>query len=132
MLPVLHADMEKRAIFPAIMFTLSAASFLFGGWQYVQSRSIAAAAQKRMAYIISTIEQSPVNRNQKQELYASIMNGLPAAPGIFSLDVSGSFASPVGGDACTNDGQRAVCRALTEERVASAIYTSVCGTCNPQ
>lgn len=124
--------MERRAIFPIIMFTLSAASFLFGGWQYLQARSVAAAAQKRMAFMMTTIEQSPVNRNQKQELYASIMNGLPAAPGIFSLDVSGSFASPVGGDACTSDGQRSVCRALIAEHASTAVSTAVCGACHPQ
>jgi hypothetical protein len=124
--------MEKRAIFPAIMFTFAAASFLFGGWQYMQARSVAAAAQKRMAFIVTTIEQSPVSRVQKKELYASIMGGLPAAPGIFSLDVSGSFASPAGGDSCSGEGQRAVCRALKAEQSDAAIYSAVCGACNPQ
>jgi len=129
---VSRADMEKRAIFPAIMFTLAAASFLFGGWQYLQARSVAAAAQKRMAFIVTTIEQSPVSRLQKKELYASIMNGLPAAPGIFSLDVSGSFASPAGGDSCSSEGQRSVCRSLKAEKSDAVVYEAVCGVCSPQ
>lgn len=124
--------MNKRAIFPTIMFTLAAASFIFGGWQYFQAKSVQTASQKRMAYIITTIEESPVSRLQKDQLYATIMGGLPAAPGIFSLDVSGSFASPAGGDSCTSDGQRSVCRALKAERVETATYSAVCGTCNPQ
>lgn len=124
--------MEKRAIFPILMFSLAAASFVFGGWQYISARALQASAQKRMAYIITTIEQSPVSRNQKQELYASIMNGLPAAPGVFSLDVSGSFASPAGGDSCESEGQRSVCRALKAESSPASVFASVCGVCNPQ
>lgn len=124
--------MEKRAIFPILMFSLAAASFIFGGWQYFQARTVQASAQKRMAYIITTIEDSPVSRTQKQELYATIMEGLPAAPGVFSLDVSGSFASPADGDLCTSDGQRAVCRALKSERSSAEVYGAVCGVCNPQ
>ena len=103
---------ERRAIFPAIMFTLAGASFLFGGWQYFQARAVAASAQQRMAFIITTIEKSNVDRTTKQDLYASIMGNLPAAPGTFSLGFSGSFASQTAGDTCTSEGQRSVCRAL--------------------
>jgi hypothetical protein len=124
--------MEKRAIFPAVMFLLSGASFLFGGWQYVQSRSVQAASQKRMAFIVTTIEKSDVTRAKKQELYASIMQGLPPAPGVFSLDFSGSFASVNTGDSCTSEGQRSVCRALKDENTDASTMTAVCGACNPK
>lgn len=123
--------MERRAIFPAIMFALAGASFLFGGWQYLQAKSIAAASQKRMAFIVSSIERSPVARLQKQNLYAAIMSGLPASPGILSLDVSGSFASQQGGDTCSSEGQRTVCRALKQEHTSSSEYGAICGVCNP-
>lgn len=122
---------EKRAIFPVVMFLLAGASFLFGGWQYLQSRSVQAASQSRMAFIVTTIEKSDVSRVKKQELYASIMQGLPPAPGVFGLDFSGSFASVGMGDSCSNDGQRAVCRALKAENTDTAIYSAVCGACNP-
>jgi hypothetical protein len=124
--------MQKRVIFPTIMFILAGASFLFGTWQYLQARSFRAAAQARMAYIVTTIEESDVSRLQKQRLYATIMGGLPATPGFFSLDVSGSFASPTDGDRCISDGQRSVCRALKNEHARIDVYEAVCGTCNPQ
>ena len=124
--------MERRAIFPVIMFALAGASFLLAGWQYLQARAIQASAQERMAYIITTIEESSVGYAQKQGLYASIMGGLPPAPGLFGLDVSGSFASPAGGDLCTGEGQRSVCLALKREAVSAAVRSSVCGQCNPQ
>ena len=123
--------MEKRAIFPVIMFVMAGASFLFGTWQFLQARAIAEASQKRLAFVVTTIEQSPVGRSQKNELYASIMNGLPSAPGLFSLDISGSFASPAGGDGCTSEGQRTVCRALTGN-ATDTVRTAVCGVCNPK
>lgn len=122
---------EKRAIFPAVMFFLAGASFLFGGWQYLQSRSVQVTSQKRIAFMITTIEKSDVPRTKKQELYATIMRGLPPAPGVFGLDFSGSFASIDAGDSCTGDGQRTVCRALKAENTDTATYSAVCGACNP-
>ena len=119
-------------MFPILMFTLAGASFVFGGWQYFQTRSVQASAQQRMAFIITTIEESSASRVEKQQLYASIMNGLPTAPGIFSLDVSGSFASPAGGDFCDSEGERSVCRALLREGAEPVVYDAVCGTCTPQ
>jgi len=124
--------MEQRAIFPTVMFILAAASFAVGGWQCYQARQVAAGAQRQMAYIVTTIEKSPVSRVQKQQLYASIMGGLPASPGILSLDFSGSFAAPAGGDACTSEGQRTVCSALKSQNTEAAVYLAVCGSCNPQ
>lgn len=124
--------MEKRAIFPLIMFLLAGASFAFGGWQYFYSRTVQSAAQKRMAFIVTTIEKSGESRVMKQELYASIMQGLPPVPAVLGLDFSGSFASVDTGDACTSDGQRAVCLALKEEKTESAVFTAVCGACNPK
>lgn len=124
--------MEKRAIFPLVMFLLAGVSFAFGAWQYFQSRSVASASEKRMAYIVTTIEKSSVPRAKKQELYASIMQGLPPVPGVLGLDFSGSFASVDTGDSCTSDGQRAVCRALKAEKTDSDTLAAVCGICNPK
>ncbi len=124
--------MEKRAIFPAIMFILAGASFLFGGWQYLQSRAVQAASQKRMAFMITTIEKSDVTRVKKQELYAAIMQGLPLTPAMFGIDISGSFASVDTGDSCTSDGQRTICRALKTGQADATTMINVCGSCNPQ
>ncbi len=123
--------MEKRALFPAVMFLLAGASFLFSGWQYLQSRSVQAASQNRMAFMITTIEKSDITRTKKQELYASIMQGLPSAPGILGLDFSGSFASEDKGDSCSSEGQRVICRAL-QQKGDSATMMAVCGKCIPQ
>ena len=123
--------MEKRIIFPALMFALAAASFLFGGWQYLSARSTQAGAQARMAYMITSIEKSSITNAKKQEIYASIMQGLPPVPGVFGIDFSGSFASTDAGDSCTSDGRRAVCRALEAERIDTTIVTAVCGACSP-
>lgn len=123
---------EKRAIFPAVMFTLAGVSFIFGGWQYLQSRSVQAASQKRMAFMITTIEKSDVTKQKKQELYATIMQGLPPAPAVLGLDFSGSFASVGTGDSCDSDGQRTVCRALKADNADAVTMMNVCGSCNPQ
>jgi hypothetical protein len=123
--------MNPRAIFPLIMFVLAGASFVFGGWQYFQARAVATASQQRMAFIVTTIQKNPgIAAAKKKELYASIMQGLPSSPSIFSLDFSGSFASQ-GGDVCTSDGQRAICTALKANSDV-ATFAAVCGACNPQ
>jgi hypothetical protein len=123
--------MEKRLIFPTVMFVLAGASFLFGGWQYLQAQSAQAASQKRMAFIVTSIEKSSLATARKQELYAVIMKGLPAAPGVLGLDFSGSFASNSAGDSCTSDGQRTICSALMSEHADAAVIINVCGTCHP-
>lgn len=124
--------MEKRAIFPGIMFTLALASFAFGTWQYFFAQSVQASATQRMAYIITTIDHSSVAVPKKQELYASIMGGLPVAPKGLGLDFSGSFASQMVPDQCVSDGQRAVCQALKTEHTDEVTIRGVCGVCNPQ
>lgn len=113
------------------MFILAAASFAFGGWQYVQARLVEAAAQKQMAFIATTIQDSTLASAKKKELFASIMQGLPPSASVFRLDFSGSFASP-GGDSCASEGQRTVCRALTSVETDAATMTRICGACNPQ
>ena len=123
--------MNKRLIFPTLMFVLAGASFLFGGWQYLQSRSTQLASQKRMAFIITSIEKSSLAKAKKQELYATIMEGLPAAPAVFGIDFSGSFASVGVGDSCDSDGQRSICGTLKAEKTDAILMTAVCGTCNP-
>jgi hypothetical protein len=124
--------MDKREIFPTIMFVLAGAAFLFGGLQYFQASALQSAAQKRMAFIMTSIEKSPIGVSQKKQLYASIAEGLPSSPGLFSIDFSGSFASPVGEDACVNEGQRAICRALILEQSDASVITAVCGACSPR
>lgn len=130
---VFHAlIMEKRLLFPVVMFLFAGASFAFGGWQYLQARATRQASQQRMAFMLTAIENSAVGRMQKQQLYASIMAGLPAAPSVLGIDFSGSFASPTGGDTCINDGQRAVCRALRAEHAGADVLDAVCGSCDPR
>jgi hypothetical protein len=124
--------MEKRLLFPILMFTLAGLSFAFGGWQYMQSRSAQIASQRRMAFMVSSIEKSDISRASKRELYATITQGLPPAPAVFSFDFSGSFASVGVADACENEGQRTICRALMSESADVAIMNSVCGECKPQ
>lgn len=123
--------MEKRAIFPSVMFMLAAVSFLFGGWQYLQTRSVQAASQKRTAFIIMSIEKSNLSTARKQELYATIMSGLPAAPAVFGIDVAGSFAGVSTGDSCTSVGQRTICGALKAEGADGVTMKAVCGACDP-
>ncbi|MCC6934108.1 MAG: hypothetical protein IT406_00205 [Candidatus Yanofskybacteria bacterium] len=123
--------MEKRMLFPLTMFLFAGVSFVFGGWQYFQARATHQASQQRMAFILTSIEESGVSRVQKQQLYARIMDGLPAAPSVFGIDVSGSFASPGSGDACTSEGQRTVCRALVVRGVSRDAQKAICGACYP-
>jgi|GEM_PF-5199770 len=124
--------MDKRQIFPTVMFALAGASFLFGTLQYFQASAILVASQKRMAFIMTTIEKSSVARADKKELYANIADSLPVSPGLFSIDFSGSFASPAGEDSCRNDGQRTICRALIEQYSDASVQSAVCGLCSPR
>ncbi len=114
------------------MFALAAAAFLFAGLQYIQASDIQSAAQKRMAFIMTTIEKSSLARPDKKELYATITNGLPTAPGLFRIDFSGSYASPLGDDACQNPGQRSVCRALLDAHAEASVVSNICGACSPR
>lgn len=124
-------EIEKRAIFPIIMFIAAGASFAFGIWQHISARQIQASSAERMAHIMTTIERSSVTSSKKQELYTSIMGELPASPTLFTLNISGSFASQAKPDRCTNDGQRAVCRAL-QQYATQADFLAICGPCIPQ
>jgi hypothetical protein len=124
--------MNPRAIFPTIMFVLALASFAFGGWQYFQARSVQTAAMERMAFMITTIEQSNIPYIAKQNLYANITQDLPKAPTVFGLDLSSSFASKDTDDACTSDGQRTICRALKMTNTDLAVRARVCGACIPR
>jgi hypothetical protein len=124
--------MEKRALFPLTMFLLAGASFAYGTWQYLHAQAVQASADSRMAYIMTTIESSGVSRQQKLQMYASIMGGLPSAPGVFGFDFSGSFASQQPDDQCTGDGQRAVCRALKAQGTDAKTMEAICGVCNPK
>lgn len=114
------------------MFALAGASFVFGGWQYLQARSVASAAQERMAFMVTTIQKSNLAQAQKKDLYTTIMRDLPSAPAVFSLDFSDSFASQDTGDSCTSDGQRTICLSLQAAQTDRATMTAICGTCNPQ
>ncbi len=114
------------------MFTLAGASFTFGIWQYVSAHIARSSASERMAYIMTTIEDSGLPRAEKRTLYASIMSGLPPAPTFLGIDISGSFAGQVIDDRCTSDGQRAVCRSLVQQHTDTKTMTAICGICNPQ
>jgi hypothetical protein len=124
--------MDRRLIFPVTMFVLAAVSFAYGAWQQLASRQVAAVADRRLAFIMTTVEKSRFSRQEKQDLYAAIFNRLPEGPTLFGIDLSGSFAAPTGGDHCTNDGQRTVCRALERTSTTSDVLTAVCGLCKPE
>jgi hypothetical protein len=123
---------NTRIIFPTAMFVIAGISFAYGTWQFFFARQVQIASDARLAYIVTTIERSDASRQEKQELYATIMSGLPPAPLLLGIDVSGSFATQQPDDQCISDGQRAVCRALLREGTDQATYTPVCGLCNPQ
>lgn len=122
---------EKRLIFPVVMFALAGASFAYGTWQYIYAQQMQSSAAHRMAYIMTTIEKSSVARTQKQAIYATIMRDLPAGPTFLGLDLSGSFASQGPVDACTSEGQRVICRALEDSGEDQKTFSAICGTCNP-
>ncbi len=124
--------MDRRLIFPVAMFVLAGASFAYGFWQQLAAQRTAAAADARMAFIMTTIDDSRFSRQEKQDLYAAVFNGLPAGPNLLGIDLSGSFAAPAGGDHCSNDGQRTICRALKAQSAPASTYASVCGLWSPQ
>jgi hypothetical protein len=123
--------MERRLIFPTMMFVISGASFAFGIWQYIYARQVQISSANRMASIISTIQDSSVATAKKQEIYARVFQRLPPAPSGFGLDFSGSFASQQVSDSCVNEGQRSVCSALTSSNTDVATVKAVCGDCKP-
>lgn len=122
---------RKRFIFPLIMFSLAGVSFAYGIWQHVAARQVQAAADQRLAFMATTLEQSSIARSQKNAVFAALFEGLPSAPTLFGIDLSGSFASEESGDACRTDGQRAVCRALKATNTDEATYQTICGLCSP-
>lgn len=124
--------MEKRLIFPVIMFVTAGVSFAFGIWQYASARLAQQSADRRMAYIMTTIARSELVPASKQRLYASIAGGLPAAPTVLGLDFSGSFASQESDDHCANDGQQTICRVLRTQGIDPETVRAVCGVCNPR
>ena len=122
---------QRRAIFPTLMFGIALVSFAYGTWQYFYARAVQASAEQRLAFVVTSIEQSGVAAYQKQQLYVSIMNGLPASPRVLGIDFSGSFASQNSTDSCTSEGQRSVCRALGAQSTDPATYSAICGMCKP-
>ncbi len=124
--------MNPRIVFPVIMFALAAASFAYGAWEHFAAQRIQTAADQRLAFVVSSIAHAPVAAAQKQALYASIFSGLPPAPSLLGIDLSGSFAAQQAGDQCRNDGQRAVCRALRTTDSDAQTVSAVCGVCDPQ
>lgn len=123
---------ERRIIFPAVMFVMAGLSFVYGTWQFFYAQRVQAASDARIAHIVTTIERSGTSRQQKEQMYATIMGGLPPAPTLLGIDVSGSFASQQPDDRCTSEGQRAVCRALLSEGTDAVTVQSVCGLCHPE
>jgi hypothetical protein len=124
--------MEKRIIFPTVMFLAAGVSFAFGTWQYIYAQRVQASSAQRMAYVMTTIEDSDVSPTKKQELYASIAAGLPSAPSVFGIDVSGSFASQTEDDQCANEGIRSICRSLKAYSTNTSAISSICGICDPK
>lgn len=122
---------RRRLIFPLFMFLLAGVSFAYGIWQYAAARQIQASADERLAFMATTIERSSLVRSQKDALFATIFEGFPAAPTLFGIDLSGSFASEGDGNACRTDGQRSLCRALKAADTDVAAYQAICGVCNP-
>ncbi len=124
--------MNPRIIFPVFMFTLAGASFAYGIWEHFAAQQIQTAADQRLAFIVGSIARAPVAATQKQSLYATIFSGLPEAPSLLGIDLSGSFATQQTSDGCANDGQRAVCRAMRTTGSDQQTITAVCGRCRPQ
>lgn len=125
-------NVNFRVIFPTTMFILAGLSFGYGTWQHFSARSVRAVDAQRLAFILETIEEANVSDARKQDLYVSIAAGLPSAPLVLGIDVSGSFASQDTSDQCVNDGQRVLCRALIGQQADPAVISAVCGQCNPQ
>ena len=123
--------MEIRLIFPVAMFSMAGLSFAFGIWQYVYARQVQANSAERVAAIVGVIQESDLSTAKKQDIYARVFHRMPPAPNMIGLDFSGSFASQQMPDACLNDGQRSVCRALYSSDAATATITAVCGECRP-
>lgn len=124
--------MNPRIIFPTFMFVLAGVSFAYGTWQWLYARQVQTASDARVAHIMEQVDQLAVAKKTKQDLYAAVFSGYPAAPSLFGIDFSGSFASQQAGDSCANDGQRSVCRALKAADAPVATFGQVCGACNPK
>jgi hypothetical protein len=123
---------NKRLIFPLMMFTTAGISFVYGTWQFIYAQRVQASSDARITHVVETIERSDVARQDKQELYATIAVGLPEAPTPWGIDFSGSFASTPPDDRCANDGQRSLCRVLERQGTDAATYSAACGQCDPR
>lgn len=123
--------MERRIIFPTLMFILAGLSFVYGTWQYLYARRVQASSDARLVHTITAIEDSNILLKQKERIYADIFLNLPPAPTFFGIEFSGSLAGQHQDDQCVNDGQRAVCRALRTQGAQPTVYTEVCGLCAP-
>ena len=124
--------MDRRLIFPVTMFVIAAISFTYGIYQYVVARRVQTSSDARLAFVMASIEGSRSSRQEKQDLYDTIFLGLPKAPSVLGIDLSGSFAAPPGGDKCVNDGQRAICSALKKTSTDAATISRICGVCEPK
>ena len=132
MLCLLLMPMQRRLIFPLVMFALAALSFGYGTWQWLTARAVLASADARIAHTLQTVEdQASWSDRQKQAFYLALFKEYPPAPTLFGIDLSGSFASEQQDDRCVNDGQRAVCRSLAASGTAPETMSAICGTCNP-
>ena len=123
---------KLRIAFPMLMFVLAGVSFSYGAYQHVSARTARTVDDQRLAFILETIEESNFSSIRKQELYASIAADLPESAPVLGIDFSGSFAAPTGGDQCSNDGQRTLCRALTSQGADPSTISAVCGDCEPE
>ena len=114
------------------MFVIAAISFSYGIYQNVVARKVQVSSDARLAFVMSSIEDSRSSRQEKQDLYNTIFLGLPKAPSILGINFSGLFAAPAGGDQCSSDGQRSVCSALKKSNTDSATMMRICGLCEPK
>lgn len=115
------------------MFLLAGISFAYGTWQWLYARQVQVASDARVAHILEQVDKFTTAKSvNSNPLYTAIFDGYPSAPSLFGIDFSGSFASKQSDDACVNQGQRSVCRALKSAETDPAMITDVCGLCNPR
>ena len=124
--------MNKRLIFPLLMFTLAACSFAWGGYQYWYAGQVQAASDARVAHIMDAVADTPMTLRTQENLYASIYEDYPAGPAGIGVDVSGSLAGQKIPDGCASDGQRSVCRSMRDGGSSFESYRAACGVCLPQ
>lgn len=123
--------MSARVVFPIMMFVLAVLAFGYGLWEHVWAGNVQDAADQRVSFMIDTIEQSNATRAEKDTMYFSIASGLPSAPLVWDIGLSGSHASQNPGDLCLSESQRLVCRALASSSAPTSTINAVCGACRP-